>query len=283
MSIVVDAHQHFWDPARADYPWMTEEVGPIRRRFMPEDLRPLLAGAGVDYTVVVQARSDLEETHDLLRLAARTDFMAGVVGWVDLTRLDLAEVLAELKRGEGGDKLVGIRHQVHDEPDERWLVRDDVLRGLRFVSDAGLAYDLLVRARELPAALAAARAVDDLRFVIDHLAKPPIRSGGSAEWADRLAPFAELANVSCKISGMVTEADWSSWRPEHLSPYVQRVNEWFGDRRCLFGSDWPVCLLAASYQEVVDACRFTLGQIPDLAQERVFGGNAIEVYRLCVS
>src|SRR5205823_5503912 len=177
----------------------------------------------------------------------------------------------------------GVRHQVHDEPDERWLVRDDVLRGLRSVRDADLAYDLLVRARELPAALAAARAVDGLRLVIDHLGKPPIRSGESAEWAERLAPFAHLANVSCKISGMVTEADWRAWRPEQLSPYVERVWEWFGDRRCLFGSDWPVCLLAASYQEVLAACRFALGEISDPAHERVFGANAIDLYRLRVS
>ena len=283
MSVVVDAHQHFWDPADADYPWMTDEVAPIRRPYMPWDLRPLLAEAGVDYTVVVQARSDLEETRELLRLAAGTDFVAGVVGWVDLTRPDLGDVLAELKQGEGGDKLVGVRHQVHDEPDERWLVRDDVLRGLRSVRDAGLAYDLLVRARELPAALAAARAVDDLRLVIDHLAKPPIRSGESAEWADRLAPFADLANVSCKISGMVTEADWRAWRPEQLAPYAERVWEWFGDRRCLFGSDWPVCLLAASYQEVIGACQSALGEISDPARARVFGANAVEFYRLGVS
>ena len=282
MSAVVDAHQHFWDPALGDYPWMTDEVAPIRRRFMPDDLRPLLLDAGVDHTVVVQARSDLEETRELLRLAAQTDFIAGVVGWADLAARDLADVLAQLKEGEGGDKLVGIRHQVHDEPDERWLVRDDVLRGLRIVRDAGLAYDLLVRARELPAALAAARAVEDLRFVIDHLAKPPIRGGESADWADRLAPFADLGNVSCKISGMVTEADWEAWRPEQLAPYVERVYGWFGDRRCLFGSDWPVCLLAATYREVVDACRFTLAGIPASARERVFSTNAIDFYRLCV-
>jgi len=283
VSVVVDAHQHFWDPADADYPWMTDEVAPIRRPYMPWDLRPLLAEAGVDYTVVVQARSDLEETRELLRLAAGTDFVAGVVGWVDLTRPDLGDVLAELKQGEGGDKLVGVRHQVHDEPDERWLVRDDVLRGLRSVRDAGLAYDLLVRARELPAALAAARAVDDLRLVIDHLAKPPIRSGESTEWADRLAPFADLGHVSCKISGMVTEADWRAWRPEQLAPYVERAWEWFGDRRCLFGSDWPVCLLAASYQEVIGACQSALGEISDPARARVFGANAVEFYRLGVS
>ena len=283
MSILVDSHQHFWDPALADYPWMTDAVAPIRRRLMPGDLRPRLAEAGVDYTVLVQARSDVQETRELLRLAADTDFIAGVVGWVDLTAPNLVDTIDQLRELEGGGKLVGIRHQVHDESDERWLLRDDVLRGLRIVQDAGLAYDLLVRTRELPAALFVARTLDTLRFIIDHIAKPPIRSGQSIEWAEALAPFEGLPNVSCKISGMVTEADWKGWRTDDLKPYVERVYGWFGEGRCLFGSDWPVCLLAASYQQVLDACRATLGPLPPGAQAKVFGENAIAIYRLAIS
>jgi L-fuconolactonase len=283
VSIVVDSHQHFWDPALADYPWMTDAVAPIRRRLMPGDLRPRLAEAGVDYTVLVQARSDVQETRELLRLAADTDFIAGVVGWVDLSAPNLVDTIDQLRELEGGGKLVGIRHQVHDESDERWLLRDDVLRGLRIVRDAGLAYDLLVRTRELPAALQVARKLDGLRFIIDHIAKPPIRSGQSIEWAEALAPFEGLPNVSCKISGMVTEADWKGWRTDDLKPYVERVYGWFGEGRCLFGSDWPVCLLAASYQQVLDACRATLGPLPPRAQARVFGENAIAIYRLAIS
>jgi L-fuconolactonase len=283
VSIVVDSHQHFWDPALADYPWMTDAVAPIRRRLMPGDLRPRLAEAGVDYTVLVQARSDVQETRELLRLAADTDFIAGVVGWVDLSAPNLVDTIDQLRELEGGGKLVGIRHQVHDESDERWLLRDDVLRGLRIVRDAGLAYDLLVRTRELPAALQVARTLDGLRFIIDHIAKPPIRSGQSIEWAEALAPFEGLPNVSCKISGMVTEADWKGWRTDDLKPYVERVYGWFGEGRCLFGSDWPVCLLAASYQQVLDACRATLGPLPPRAQARVFGENAIAIYRLAIS
>jgi L-fuconolactonase len=283
VSVLVDAHQHFWDPALADYPWMTDAVAPIRRRYMPGDLRPRLAETGVDYTLVVQARSDIQETRELLRLAADTDFIAGVVGWVDLTAPDLVDTIGQLRELEGGGKLVGIRHQVHDESDERWLLRGDVLRGLRIVQDAGLAYDLLVRTRELPAALRVARTLDSLRFIIDHIAKPPIRSGETTEWAAALAPFEGLPNVSCKISGMVTEADWKGWRTEDLRPYVERVYEWFGEGRCLFGSDWPVCLLAASYQQVLDACRATLGPLPPRAQAKVFGENAIAIYRLAIS
>jgi L-fuconolactonase len=262
---------------------MTRAVAPIRRRLMPGDLRPRLAEAGVDYTVLVQARSDVQETRELLRLAADTDFIAGVVGWVDLSAPNLVDTIDQLRELEGGGKLVGIRHQVHDESDERWLLRDDVLRGLRIVRDAGLAYDLLVRTRELPAALQVARKLDGLRFIIDHIAKPPIRSGQSIEWAEALAPFEGLPNVSCKISGMVTEADWKGWRTDDLKPYVERVYGWFGEGRCLFGSDWPVCLLAASYQQVLDACRATLGPLPPRAQARVFGENAIAIYRLAIS
>ncbi len=281
-GLVVDAHQHFWDPARAAYPWMTDELVAIRRRFAPEDLRPLLRAAGVDRTILVQTRSSLAETREFLALADEHEFVAGVVGWIDLTAPEVAGVLADLRGGPGGAKLVGIRHQVHDEPDERWLLRPDVRRGLRAVADAGLAYDLLVRTRELPAALETAREFADLRFVVDHIAKPPIRSGAIREWAARLEPAASLPNVHCKLSGMVTEADWSAWRVEHLVPYVRRVLDWFGAGRCMFGSDWPVCLLAASYAGVLEASRQALEGVAATDRERIFGANAVEFYRLAV-
>jgi L-fuconolactonase len=273
--VIVDSHQHFWDPASAAYPWMTEAVAPIRRPYGPEDLRPLIAAAGVDATVVVQARSDVEESRELLRLAAGTDFVAGVVGWADLTSPDLPDTLAELKRGEGGEKLVGIRHQVHDEPDPRWLLRPDVRRGLRAVGEAGLVYDLLLRPRELQAAFEAVRDLDRLRFVVDHIAKPRIAAGArDEEWERGLAPFAGLDHVSCKVSGLVTEADWRSWRRADLAPYVERVVDWFGEDRLLFGSDWPVCTLAASYQSVYETAR---GLLPF---EKAFGANAVAIYGL---
>jgi L-fuconolactonase len=275
---VVDSHQHFWDPSKANYVWMTDEVAAIRRPFLPADLRPLLKANGVDLTVVVQARSDLEETRELLRLAAATDFVAGVVGWVDLTAADLNPELAALQAGEGGDLLVGIRHQVHDEADHRWLCREDVLRALHTIRDAGLVYDLLLRPRELPAALEAVRAVDGLRFVIDHIAKPRIAAGRhDPEWEQGLSALAELPNVSCKVSGLVTEADWHSWRIDDLAPYVEKVVSWFGEDRLLFGSDWPVCTLAAGYAEVIETARALLpGSKP-------FGENAIRVYGLEVA
>jgi L-fuconolactonase len=280
--LVVDAHHHFWDPSRASYPWMTDDLAAIRRRFGPEDLRPLLEGAGVDRTILVQARSSLDETRELLAIAAATDFVAGVVGWVDLIAPDVVERIAELRSGPGGDKLVGIRHQVHDEPDPAWLGRRDVRHGLAALSDAGLVYDMLVRTRELPAALAVARDLGDLRLVIDHLAKPPIRDGWSDEWARRVAPLARLPNVHCKLSGLVTEADWNEWRVEDLAPYIRQGLDWFGPERCLFGSDWPVCLLASSYKGVLDACRHGAGALSAADREWVFGASAVRCYRLAV-
>jgi L-fuconolactonase len=279
VALVVDAHHHFWDPARATYPWMTDALASIRRRFGPEDLRPLLAANGVDRTVLVQTISSLGETREFLTTAAANEFIAGVVGWVDLTAPDLAQQLVALRAGPGGAKLVGIRHQVHDEADPEWLGRPDVRRGIAVVGKAGLAYDILVRTRELPSALALVRDFPSMRFVVDHIAKPPIASGAIDEWAAHLRPLAEYPNVFCKLSGMVTEADWKSWRVDDLAPYASRVLEWFGPDRCVFGSDWPVCLVAGSYARVIDACREL---VPRAARERVFGANAAELYRLPV-
>jgi L-fuconolactonase len=278
--VIVDAHHHFWDPARADYPWLTDELEAIRRAFTPEDLAPLLAATGVDATVLVQTRSSLDETGDFLATAAANPFIRGVVGWVDLTARNVADLLADLRERPGGEWLVGIRHQVHDEPDPDWLLRDDVANGIRAVGDAGLVYDLLVRQRELPAALVAARALRETRFVIDHIAKPPIHDGVIQPWAELIRPFGDLDNVWCKISGMVTEADWEAWQPTDLEPYVDHVLEVFGPKRLLFGSDWPVCLLAASYQQVFDATRAALSEMGPSEQAGIFGGNASSVYRL---
>ena len=279
---VIDAHHHFWDPARRSYPWMTDALAAIRRRFGPEDLHPLLERSGVERTILVQTVSSEDETRELLATAAQHDFIAGVVGWVDLTAPDVAESIAELRASSGGAKLVGIRHQVHDEPDPEWLRRADVRRGIRAVGDAGLAYDLLVRTRELPAALATVRELPNMRFVIDHIAKPPIASGAIDEWATRLQPLGALPNVFCKLSGMVTEADWKKWRVAQLAPYVRRVLEWFGPGRCVFGSDWPVCLVAASYAQVIDACRTAIGTVSSSERERIFGANAAELYHFQV-
>jgi L-fuconolactonase len=278
---VIDSHHHFWDPTRAEYPWMTDEVALIRRPFGPADLEPVLRACGVDRTIVVQARASVDETVALLEVADRHEFVAGVVGWVDLTARDVAGALAAVRAAPGGPKLVGIRHQVHDEADADWLLRDDVQSGIEAVGRAGLTYDLLVRARELPAALEATRLHPETRFVIDHLAKPSVRAGGvDREWEDRLARFTEQEHVACKLSGLVTEARWDAWSVHELRPYVSRALSWFGERRMLFGSDWPVCLLAGTYERVYDAYRAALGPVSVEVQARVFGLNAIDVYGL---
>ena len=281
---VVDAHHHFWTPSRHDYYWMAGgELDPIRRSFDPDDLRPLLAAAGVDFTVLVQTVPSVRETREFMETAAATRFVAGVVGWVDLTDPAVADTLAELRSQPNGKTLVGIRHQVHDEPDAEWLLRPDVRRGLAAVRDADLAYDLLVRPRELPAALATAQALPDVRFVIDHIAKPPIASGAIEPWSALLAPFRSLTHVSCKLSGMITEAGWADWTPSDLRPYVSRAIEIFGPERVMYGSDWPVCLLAGSYGAVKSALEEALPPLSSAEWADVFGGNAIRFYGLDVS
>lgn len=278
--MIVDAHHHFWDPTQADYPWLTDELARIRRPFGPDDLQPLLAEAGVDRTVLVQTRSSVEETVSFLATAATTPFVAGVVGWVDLTDPGVGEAIGRLRDGAGGGRLVGIRHQVHDESDPDWLRRNDVRRGIAAVGDAGLVYDLLVRPRELPAALDTVRALPAVRFVIDHLAKPAIRDGALEPWASLIRPFGSEANVSCKVSGLVTEADWETWRPADLAPFVDVAIQTFGPNRLLVGSDWPVCLLAGSYADVLGAARTLVEGLQPDEREAVLGGTAIEVYRL---
>jgi L-fuconolactonase len=281
---VVDAHHHFWTPSRYDYYWMAgAELDPIRRSFAPADLRPLLTDAGVDYTVLVQTVPSVEETREFMQIAAETPFVAGVVGWVDLTASDVAETLAELQAQPNGKWLVGIRHMVHDETEPDWLLRPDVRRGLAAVRDAGLAYDFLIRPRELPSALATAQALPDMRFVIDHIAKPPIASGQIDEWRARMEPFRDLPHVWCKLSGMITEASWNTWTPDDLRPYVETALDIFGVDRVMYGSDWPVCLLAGSYGAIKEALEEALPPLSPEEKAKVFGGNAIEVYRLNVT
>jgi len=269
--VIVDAHQHFWDPSSAEYPWLREEAVALQRRFGPEDLEPLLRANDVTGTVVVQARGSLDETRTLLEIAARTPFVLGVVGWIDLTDGRAAEVLAGL-----GDKLVGLRHQVHDEPDPAWLLRSDVQRGLAAVGARGLAFDLLVRTRELPAAIQTVRRHPDVRFVLDHVAKPPLRSGDLALWADGVAALADLHNVTCKLSGLHTEAAPGA----NLMPTLEQALSWFGPERCLFGSDWPVCLLATDYAGALELVR---GAVAERNRETVMAATAIRTYGLQIA
>jgi L-fuconolactonase len=258
------------------------ELKPIRRAFGPRDLAPLLKANGIDATILVQCRSAIEETIEFLGLAAVTPFVAGVVGWACLTDAALGETLDRLRNASGGAKLVGIRHQVHDEPDPDWLLRNDVQRGLSAVFSRDLAYDLLVRTRELPAAIATARAFPHARFVLDHAAKPPIAQGFSREWADLVAELAACGNVWCKVSGLATEATWDDWDAERLLPHIQHVAKCFGEDRLIFGSDWPVCLLAGSYDGIKGALEECLAKLGRQVRDKAFGVNAKQAYRLTV-
>ena len=277
-ATLIDSHQHFWDPALGSYPWMTESLSAIRRPFGPDDLEPLLEQGDVRLTIAVQARSDLDETRWLLGLADANPFVAGVVGWVDLVRGDAAGQIDALRSETGGAKLVGVRHPVHDEPDPQWLLRPDVIRGLRAVAQASLAYDLLVRARELPAAFQVARSLPELEFVVDHLAKPPLPAEWSDAWLVWMSQLAGLPNVSVKLSGLVTEANWDAWKTSDFQSCVQKAIELFGPERLLFGSDWPVCLLAAEYGQVLDLAGELLVSLSDAERRMVFHENALRLY-----
>ena len=283
MAMVIDAHQHFWDPDNGDFDWMQgPQMAPIRRNFWPEQLAPLLADAGVDKTVIVQTWSSLDETRQFLKIAQETAFVAGVVGWADLTCASLAATLDELTGGPGGEYLVGIRHQVHDEADPQWLLRDDVQRGLDVLQGTDLVYDLLTRPRELPAAVQTVDRFASLRFVVDHISKPNIADREFDQWADLMEGFRGRDNVWCKLSGMVTEADWGNWTPADLAPYIERAVDIFGVDRLLFGSDWPVSLLAASYGDVKRALETNLQALGADDTAKIMGVNATQVYQLIV-
>jgi L-fuconolactonase len=285
MAVTVDSHHHFWDTTKGvfDYYWMTDDLAAIKGVRAPQQLRPWLRMKGIDRTVVVQTIPSVPETELFLETAAATDFVAGIVGWVDLTDPAVGETLARLRARADGKYLVGIRHQVHDEADPEWLLRPEAQRGVAAVGEAGLAYDVLVRSRELPSGLATVQAHPGMRFVVDHIAKPNIKEGEIEPWASRMRPLADYPNVWVKVSGMITEADWDRWEPSDLVPYVSRLLEWFGPKRLMFGSDWPVCELAGTYDRVYDAAVYALGSITADERAAIFGGNAVEAYRLDVT
>ncbi len=277
----VDAHHHLWDLSRREQPWMDGPwADPIRRTYRLGQLTPELEAHGIQATVVVQACSSPAETGELLALAAESDRIAAVVGWADLTDPRLGDQLARLSAAPGGDRLAGIRHQVQDEPDPHWLCRPDVRRGLARIAEAGLVYDLLVTARELPAALHTVRRLPHLVFVLDHAAKPAIADGEWQPWADLVGELAAAPNVVCKLSGLVTEDDWRSWTPDRILPYARHVLDAFGPERVMYGSDWPVCTLAADYGQVAALAERCVADLEPAERAAVFGGTAARVYGL---
>ncbi|CAM5303837.1 amidohydrolase family protein [Streptomyces atroolivaceus] len=278
---VIDAHHHVWDLTVRDQEWITgEELAPLRRTFTLTDLEPEARAAGVTATVLVQTVTLADETPEFLALADGSTLIAGVVGWTDLTAPDIADTLAALRALPGGSRLVGIRHQVQGETDPEWLLRPDVQRGLRAVAAAGLVYDLIIRPHQIPAAVRAAALLPGLTFVLDHAGKPPVARRETHPWADHLRALSALPNTVCKLSGLVTEADPLAWTVEDLRPYADTAIEAFGPGRLMFGSDWPVCRLAAGYADVLDAARELTGGLGEDEQRSVLAGTAQRVYGL---
>ena len=278
---MIDAHHHLWDLGVRDQDWISgPALAPLRRNFLLGDYAVVAEAAGVTASVVVQTVTVAGETPELLALASGSDLIAGVVGWTDLTAADVDERLGTLLSLPGGAKLSAIRHQVQSEPDPGWLLRPDVLRGLAAVAAAGLAYDLVITHGQLGSAVSAAAAVPGLVFVLDHLGKPPIAAGAVEPWASELRRLAALPNTVAKLSGLVTEADWGRWRPADLVPYVTVALEAFGPSRLMFGSDWPVCTLAASFDAVAAAARDLTATLSAAERAAIFTTTATHTYHL---
>ncbi|HUX84819.1 MAG TPA: amidohydrolase family protein [Chitinophagaceae bacterium] len=275
--MVIDSHQHLWKYDPATCGWITPEMSWIRRDFLSFDLLRELEDNQVDGSVAVQSIASESDTSFLVTEADRNDFIRGVVGWLDLCN-PLLEL--RLRYYSGCSKFKGLRHLVQSEPDDQFLLREDFCRGIGMLGPHHLTYDLLILPRHLPAAARLARKFPDQKFVIDHLAKPLIREGRLSPWKDQIRETAALPNVYCKLSGMVTEADPSGWKPEDFHPFMDVVLEAFGPRRTMFGSDWPVCLVCAGYEQVIGMVRQYIRKLSGSEQEAIMGNTASEFYGL---
>ncbi len=273
----IDAHQHFWIYNPAEYDWIDDSMSALRRDFLPPDLKPELDRTDFQGSVVVQVRQTLEETRWLLELAERSPSILGVVGWADLRSPDIRSQLQNLARNP---KLVGVRHIVQSEPDDRFLLQAEFLRGIAALEEFDLAYDILIYTKHLPVAAEFVERFPRQRFILDHLAKPPIKSGQIDFWAHGIRKLAAFPNVFCKLSGLVTEADWQHWRPEHIVPFLDVAFESFGPDRLMIGSDWPVCLVAASYARTVEVVKTYLLEKNSDCREAILGRNTQRFWRL---
>lgn len=277
MDMRIDSHQHFWHYNSEDYPWMAGERGALKVDYLPPDLQPLMTATGMQGTVAVQARQVALETEYLLGLAEQYDFIRGVVGWLNI-RAD--EFEAQLERFASRPRLAGIRHIVHDEADDRFMLGGNFLHGMAKLEGFGLTYDLLLYPRHLPVAIDVVKRFPNQRFVLDHIAKPFIKDGIIEPWASEIRQLAGFDNVWCKVSGMVTEAAWGTWTQDDFRPYLDVVFDCFGAERLMFGSDWPVCTLSGSYSEVVGIVENAIAALSADEQAAIMGGNASEFYRL---
>jgi L-fuconolactonase len=270
----IDSHQHFWAYDAAQYPWIPPG-SPLHRDWLPADLAPLLAQAGLDGCVAVQARQSLEESRWLLSLADHAPIIKGVVGWVDLQSEKVAE---ELSQFAPHAKLCGVRHVVQDEPDDDFMLRPNFLRGIRQLQQFDLTYDILIYPKQLPAAIELVQRFPEQPFVLDHIAKPFIKTGVLSPWSEQIRELARLSNVSCKVSGMITEADHAQWKADDFKPYLDVVFEAFGEDRLMYGSDWPVCLFAGDYPRMFALIEDYTRQLCTAARDKFYGGNAARFY-----
>jgi L-fuconolactonase len=273
----IDAHQHFWRYSPTEYNWMTEPMVAIQRDFLPGDLEPLLAAIHFDGCVAVQARQDLEETRWLLELAEKHAFIKGVVGWVDLGSEDLPE---QLERFASHPRLAGVRHVVHDEPDDHFMLRPDFRRGISQLLDYGLTYDLLLFPKHLPIAAQLVEEFPDQPFVLDHIAKPGIAEQLFSPWQEDMYRLARFQNVTCKLSGMVTEAAWKQWKPGDFHRYLDIAMAAFGWSRLMIGSDWPVCTLSGEYEPAMKIVIDYVQKLPPEAQAAILGDNCAHFYQI---
>lgn len=273
----IDSHQHFWRYAAAEYGWIDDSLAALRRDFLPGDLRREMGGAAVDVCVAVQARQTLEETRWLLELADAHPFVAGVIGWIDLQAEDAA---AQLERFVDHPKFVGVRHIVQAEADDRFMLRSTFCRGISLLEARNLTYDILIYPRHLSAAAEFVSRFTRQPFVLDHLAKPNIRAGEMREWEKGIRELAKFPMVFCKLSGLVTEADWTRWTLDEIRPYLDVAFDCFGARRLLVGSDWPVCTVAADYGRAISLVDEYMADRPGAERDAVMGGNAARLWRL---
>ncbi|MFN0205816.1 MAG: amidohydrolase family protein [Planctomycetota bacterium] len=273
----IDAHQHFWRYSPATHGWIDERMNILKRDFLPADLKPSLDFCHIDGCVAVQAESSTNETRWLLHLSEENPWIRGVVGWVDLCSPNVATDLRELSQNA---KFKGVRHIVQSEPDDRFLLRPDFCRGISTLAEFGLTYDILIYPKQLPAALEFVSRFPLQKFMIDHLAKPAIGLDSSQPWERQMSAMAKFPNVYCKISGLVTETTWDRWKASDFDYYINTIYQTFGPERMVFGSDWPVCTLAASYPAVHGIVDFFFLSRPDAERSLVFGGNASRFYEL---
>ncbi len=273
----IDSHQHFWTYNENEFGWINDQMSVIRRNFFPDDLKPELTNAGFDGSITVQARQKLEETSWLLELATHHNFIRGVVGWVDLCSPELPK---QLELFTANKKLVGVRHVIHDEPDDNFMLRPDFLNGIKQLGNYGLTYDILIFPKHLPNTLHFVKAFPDQAFILDHIAKPDIKNQLFNPWKENIEKLAKFPNVHCKLSGMVTEADWKNWKHEDFIPCLEVVLENFGPNRVMIGSDWPVCTVAASYSTVMGIVQHYIEKLSPAELNMILGENACSIYNL---